>query len=128
MFTPGLWRMRKFADAVPEMLNLQREVNRLFSNMGRREPQDYPAINAWENDNGVVLTAELPGIDSEKINVSVTGNKLTLSGTTKEQTIKEGETYLRQEREQGSFQRNFQLPFQVDTQKVEAKYEKGILI
>jgi HSP20 family molecular chaperone IbpA len=41
--------------------------------------------------------------------------------------IKEGETYLRQEREMGNFQRNFQLPFQVDSKKIEARYEKGIL-
>ena len=127
MFTPGLWRVRRFAENFPEMLNLQRDVNRLFSNIVQREPQNYPAINIWEKDDHIVLTAELPGIDSEKIDISVTGNKLTLSGKSKEQLIEEGDAYLRQEREHGSFLRNFHLPFQVDTQKVEAKYEKGIL-
>ena len=127
MFTPGLWRIRRFAETVPEMLNLQREVNRIFANMGRREPQDYPAINVWEKDDSIVLTAELPGVDAEKINISVTGNNLTLSAKSKERLIKEGETYLRQERELGGFQRNLQLPFQVDTQRVEGKYKNGVL-
>jgi len=127
MFAPGLWRVKRFANTFPDMLNLQREVNRLFSNVGHREPLDYPAVNVWEKDDHVVLTAELPGIEPEKIDVSVTGNNVTLSGRAKEQILKEGETYLRQERETASFQRVFQLPFQVDSQKVGAKYEKGIL-
>ena len=127
MFNQSLWRMKKFADSVPEMMNLQREINRLFSNVGETTTLDYPAINVWQEDNSIIVTTELPGIDPEEIDISVTGATLTLSGTNKADSIKEGETYLRQERELGNFQRNFQLPFHVDSQKIEAKYEKGIL-
>ena len=127
MFNPSLWRMKKFADSIPEMMTLQREINRHFSNVGQGTTLDYPAINVWEKDDSVIVTTELPGMDPEKIDISVTGKTLTISGTSMEDPIKEGETYLRQERELGNFQRNFQLPFQVDSKKIEARYEKGVL-
>jgi len=127
MFNPSLWRMKKFADSIPEMMTLQREINRLFSNVGQGTTLDYPAINVWEKDDSVIVTTELPGMDPEKIDISVTGTTLTISGTSMEDPIKEGETYLRQERELGNFNRNFQLPFQVDSKKIEARYEKGVL-
>lgn len=127
MFTPSLWRFKRFPDAVPEMLVLQREMNRLFSNAGQRTPQDYPAVNIWENMESAVVTVELPGIDPGKIDIEVTGDVLTLSGTSNIEALKEGETYLRQERIQGSFKRKIQLSFTVDAKKVEAHYEKGIL-
>jgi len=119
--------MKKFADSVPEIMDLQREINRLFSHVGQAAASDYPAINVWERDNSLVVTTEMPGVDPENINVSVTGATLTISGVSKADPIKEGETYLRQERELGNFQRSIQLPFQVDAQKVEAKYERGVL-
>ena len=73
MFTPGLWRMKRFADSVLEMVRLQREMNRLFSNAEQNASQDYPEMNVWEKDDKIVVTAELPGIDPDKINISVTG-------------------------------------------------------
>lgn len=127
MFGPGIWRMKRFADSVPEIIDLQREINRLFSNVGQSTALGYPAINVWEKDNSLVVTTELPGMDNENINISVTGATLTISGISKADPIKEGDTYLRQERDVGNFQRNFQLPFQVDSKAVEAKYERGIL-
>jgi len=119
--------MKKFADSVPEMMHLQREINRLFSNAGQGTTLDYPAINVWEKDESLVVTTELPGMDPKNIDISVTGSTLTVSGNSKADPLKEGETYLRQERELGNFNRNFQLPFHVDSKNIEAKYEKGIL-
>jgi HSP20 family protein len=127
MFGPGIWRMKRLADSVPEIIDLQREINRLFSNVGQNTTLDYPAINVWEKDNILVVTTEVPGLDVEDINISVTGSTLTISGVSKTNPIKAGETYLRQERGLGNFQRNVQLPFQVDSKAIEAKYEKGIL-
>jgi HSP20 family protein len=127
MFDPGIWRMKKFADSVPGVIDLQMEINKLFSNVWQNTTLDYPAINVWEKDNSIIVTTELSGMDAENINVSVAGNMLTIDGTIKADPIKEGETYIRQERRLGNFQRNFKLPFSVDSAKVEAKYEKGIL-
>jgi len=119
--------MKKFADSVPGVIDLQMEINKLFSNVWQNTTLDYPAINVWEKDNSIIVTTELSGVDAENINVSVAGNMLTIAGTIKADPIKEGETYIRQERRLGNFQRNFKLPFSVDSGKVEAKYEKGIL-
>lgn len=127
MFTPSLWRVRRFADVMPEMLNLQREVNRLFSNVGQKSPGNYPAVNIWEKDDQAVVTAELPGLDPEKVDVSVTGDVLTIAGEVLPEKFGESETYLRQERSAGSFKRSVQLPFQISAKDVGAKYEKGIL-
>jgi HSP20 family protein len=127
MFTPTLWRFRRFPDVAPDLIHLQREINRLFSNAEQRTPQEYPAINIWENIESAVVTAELPGIDVEKIDIEVTGDILTLSGTNEIETLKEGETYLRQERDRIGFKRKIQLSFPVDPKKVAAHYEKGIL-
>jgi HSP20 family protein len=127
MFTPSLWRFRRLPDVAPEMARLQREMNRLFSNVGQRTPQDYPPVNIWEDMQNAVVTAELPGIDPQKVDIEVTGDILTLSGGSQVETLKENETYLRQERDHGSFKRKIQLSFPVDSKKVEARYEKGIL-
>jgi HSP20 family protein len=113
---------------MPEMMQLQREMNRLFSNMGQKLPQDYPAINIWEKDQTIVITAELPGIDLEKMDISVAGDILTIAVEAQSAPLSPGEVYLRQERGTGSFRRNVQLPFQVNAQNVQAKYEKGVLI
>jgi len=112
---------------MPEMLNLQREMNRLFSNMGQKSPQEYPAVNIWEKGGSAVITAELPGIDPEKLDISVSGDTVTISGEALRETLGDGETYLRQERGIGNFKRNIQLHFQINAQEVEARYEKGIL-
>jgi HSP20 family protein len=128
MLTPSLWRMRRFSDSVPEILRLQQEMNRLFSGAGQSASIDYPAINLWEKDGAAVVTAELPGMNIENIDISVTDNVLTISGTREEQEIKDGENYLRQERIPGSFQRSVQLPFRIEAKEVDAKYEKGILV
>jgi HSP20 family protein len=128
MFTPNFWRMRRFSESVPEILRLQQEMNRLFSNAGQSASIDYPAINVWEKNGAAVVTAELPGMSIENIDISVTDNVLTISGTKKAQELKEGENYLRQERIPGSFQRNVQLPFRIASAEVDAKYEKGVLI
>lgn len=127
MINHGLWRVRRFSDMVPEILNLQREVNRLFSDAGHKTPPQYPAVNIWEKDGAAVVSAELPGIDPEKLDIKVTGENLTIAGSAPVESLAEGETYLRQERGAGSFQRTIVLPFQVDAQAVVASYDKGIL-
>ena len=114
-----------------EMERLQREMNRLFADSfslagGRTAPQ-YPAINVWTNEDGAVITAELPGVNIEDIDISVVGDTLTLNGTRQPDKLEEGEKYHRRERNYGNFNRTFQLPFHVEADKVEAIFEKGVL-
>jgi HSP20 family protein len=75
----------------------------------------------------MVVTAELPGADPEKLDISVVGDSLTISGNREAEALKAGESYHRQERSCGRFTRTIQLPFHVDAVKVAATYERGIL-
>ncbi len=114
-----------------EMERLQKEVNRLFSNSfdiaGGRIAPTFPAINVWSNEEGAVVTAELPGLTPDSINISVVGDTLTLTGERAEVDIPEGAKYHRRERNRGKFSRSFQLPFQVEVDKVDAVFKNGIL-
>ena len=127
MFGPGIWRLGRIMDPMTEVQRLQREMNRLFSGATEIYAHDFPAVNVWRGETGAIMTAELPGIDAAKLDISVVGDSLTLSGNREFETLKEGESYHRQERAYGRFARTLQLPFHVDAAKVEAKYEKGVL-
>lgn len=127
MFGPGIWRLGRIADPFTEVQRLQREMNRLFLGASEGYAHDFPAVNVWRSDGGAILTAELPGIDAAQLDISVVGDSLTISGNRDLETLREGESYHRQERAFGRFSRTLQLPFQMDAAKVEAKYDKGVL-
>jgi HSP20 family protein len=99
-------------------------MNRLFAttaaNLGQRAAPGYPAMNVWTHEDGAAVTAELPGVNTEDIDISVVGDTLTLTGSRQPDELKEDETYHRRERGYGRFTRAFQLPFQVEADKVEA--------
>jgi len=109
-----------------EMERLRREMNRLFAN-APAGAQMYPAMNIWTNEDGAIVTAELPGFDSADIDITVEGNVLQLSGNRQPYELQEGEAYHRRERGQGRFNRAFQLPFDVEPGEVEAVFDKGVL-
>jgi HSP20 family protein len=112
------------------MDRLQREMNRLFDDNYparlRRAP-GYPAMNVWANDEGLLITAEVPGVKPEEIDVNVVGDTLTLSGVRTPDELDEDSRYHRQERGYGNFTRTIQLPFPVDVGEVEAAFKNGVL-
>ena len=114
-----------------EMDRLQSEMNRLFEvyypNRVHQAPA-YPALNVWTSDEGLNVTAEIPGVRPEDIDISVVGDTLTLSGTRKPEELDENARYHRQERGYGDFTRSLQLPFSVDVNKVEATFHNGVLM
>lgn len=109
---------------------LRREMNRLFSEWPTRArwgaAQGYPAMNVWTDEDSAVVTAELPGIVLDDIEISVEDDTLTLRGQRRLEQP-EGATFHRRERRQGSFLRSFRLPFRVDTAKVDATFTRGVL-
>ncbi len=113
-----------------EMERLRREMNRLFSDWPWRTrwatAPSYPAMNVWMDENGAVLTAELPGVQLDDIDITIEEDTLTLRGERKPDEV-EGVTYHRQERRFGSFLRTFRLPFRVDADQVEATFKDGVL-
>jgi HSP20 family protein len=87
----------------------------------------FPAINVWANEDGVAVSAKLPGVTAENIDVSVKENTVTIAGTREPEALDEGQKFLRRERRDGDFSRTFRLPFMVDSNGVEAVFENGML-
>ncbi len=88
----------------------------------------FPPVNLWENEKGLVLTAELPGLDASQLDVSLEKDSLTISGGRAGEPGKtEGEDHIRRERWYEPFKRTIELPFDVDPEKCDASYEKGVL-
>jgi len=126
-FVPSVWRERS---SLPPMDRLQREMNRLFDEFGAvrfRSAPSYPALNVWASESGLTVTAEVPGVQPEDIDISVVGETLTLSGARKPDEHNEEVRYHRQERGYGNFTRSLQLPFPVNIPAVEATFKNGIL-
>ena len=119
--TPSVWK---------EMESLQREMNKLFNNFGPSRWQaaaGYPAMNVWANEDSVLITAEVPGVDPKDIDVSVLGDTLTLTGIRHPLELPEGARFHRRERGYGKFSRTLKLPYTVDVKKVAAKFKNGSL-
>ncbi len=105
---------------------LNREVGSIFT-MPRRQAAAYPPLNVHTGEEDVVITTEIPGIDVADIDLSVTGDVLSIKGTRKPHESKEGETWHRRERGSGSFYRTVQLPYNVESSRVQADYVNGVL-
>ena len=114
-------------DPLREMEQLERDWSKLFSGFGRAAAVQYPPVNVFTSEEDVVVTSELPGVNPEDVDLTITGDVLTLKGTRRRQELGEGQTWHRRERGYGDFYRTIQLPYNVDSAKVEAKYNKGIL-
>lgn len=107
---------------------LHREMNCLFSSGYEYVPEeDFPAINVWENGESASITAELPGVTPDSIDISVLGKTLTIKGSLEPEELKDGVKYHRQERNEGEFSRSIELPFRVESGKVGASFTKGVL-
>lgn len=86
-----------------------------------------PSLNVTENDNGYVVTVEVPGMKPEDVTVEVVEGNLQISGEKKEEQEEKGKTFHRIERRHGEFRRLIQLPGTVEADKVEASYGDGVL-
>lgn len=110
-----------------EMSRLQREMNRVFRDVEHTQMPSYPAVNIWTKSDEAIVTVELPGYEVDNLNISVVDDNLTIKGERPAVELKEGETYHRQERACGGMSRTIRLPFNIESDKVEAKMNNGIL-
>jgi len=117
-------KMLRLWDPFQEMAAFERDFDRLLT---RSRTGGYPPVNVYTDENDVMITSEIPGIDPATIDLSVTGDTLTLKGDRKPQELKNGDTWHRQERGYGSFSRTIRLPYIVEGNKVNAAYEHGVL-
>ncbi len=119
--TPSIWHeMRRMQD---EMDKLTRE----FSPRNTQSNRSYPAVNIWADEESAIITAEIPGVSKDELDINVTGDTLTLSGSRKPEDLPQGAKYHRQERNYGEFSRSIRLPYTVDVNKVKASFKNGIL-
>jgi len=86
-----------------------------------------PAIDVAENDKSYKITAELPGMEAKNVDVSVSGDTLTIKGEKRQEKEEKEENYYLCERSFGSFQRSFSLPAGVDRDKISSELTKGVL-
>lgn len=119
--------MRAAWDPLREFRLLQRDMNEVLGRSGRRRTAEFPPMNIWANNEGAILTTEIPGIDPDKLEINVLGDTLTLRGERPEPSSDEGNTFHRRERGFGPFSRTVQLAFRVDPSKVAANYAEGQL-
>ena len=86
-----------------------------------------PTIDISEGRKDITVKAEIPGIEAKDFDISIDGRLLTIKGEKKQERKQKEETYYRVERSYGYFNRTIELPAEVDPDKVEAKYKRGIL-
>src|SRR5437879_677519 len=113
-------------DEFPAGLRLfQDSLSRLFSEPASRPWS--PAVDIYENENELVIKADVPEIDPKNVGIQLENGTLTLKGERKFEQEKSGKGFHRIERSYGSFVRAFSLPDTVDAEKVKADYKNGVL-
>lgn len=115
-----------------ELQSLQQEMNRLFgtffdspsASSGR---QWLPAMDLVETDHEYVLRADLPGVGEDDVNIELEDNVLTVSGERAAEHEANAEGFYRVERVSGSFARSLTLPAGVDSDRIQASFNRGVL-
>lgn len=117
-----------------EMMSLRNAMDRLFEDSFVRPSriwQDGGAelipVDMYQTDNDVVVKASLPGFKPEEVDISISGDTLTIKGEHKEEKETKDENYFRKELRYGSFNRVLPLPVQIKSDKAEALFENGVL-
>ena len=122
-------------DPFRDMTTLRDKMNRLFEDTFAQRGEDkdmissawLPAVDIFESDQELVLTAEVPGIEEKDIEISLENNVLSIRGERKFEKETKEENYHRIERSYGTFYRSFTLPNYVDPEKINAVHENGVL-
>jgi HSP20 family protein len=118
-----------------DLASVQVELNRLFDRTFAGAPSVRPSAGStWipsmdvvEAQDRIVATLELPGIAPDQVEISIEDSTLTVSGTREQADEVEGERYHRVERRYGAFRRSIALPESADADRVEARFDKGVL-
>jgi HSP20 family protein len=122
-------------DPFRDLVTLREKMNRLFEDAftSRGEERDLiastwtPAVDIYETENELILSAEIPGIDEKDVEIKVEDNTLSIKGERKFEKETKEENYHRIERSYGSFYRSFTLPNYIDQDKIQAVHENGVL-
>ena len=121
-------------DPFRELSTIQDRMNRLFQDAysptreeGLSTAAFAPPADVYEDENHVTLKLEIPGIDEKDLDIRVENNNLIIRGERKFEKEEKEENFRRVERQYGTFVRSFTLPPAVDTDNINANYDKGVL-
>lgn len=109
---------------------LQQNMNQAIRGERESSPytgERYPMLNVWTSDDGLMIEADMPGVDPADVDVSVMGDELTISGKVNAKPHAENVVLHRQERPHGEFSRSLKLPYRVENDKVSAQFQDGVL-
>ena len=112
--------------------DLEREVDRMLQGVnlslhGLRSARRFPQVNLIEAEDHFLLTAEVPGVEISDLEVTAVGGRLTIKGVRHPPEEARDDTFRRQERFQGNWQRTIQLPDRVEEDGLKAEYSAGVL-
>ena len=116
-----------------EMVTLREAMDRLFDDAFMRPASmtgpnwQVPSVDMYQTDDNIVIKVALPGIKPDEVQISVTGEVLTLKGEVKQEEEVEEKAYHIREQRWGSFERTIILPTDVVADKAKADFENGIL-
>ncbi len=110
-----------------DMRRMRWDMDFLLGGTSGPVQSNFPAMNMWAGDEGVIVTAEIPGVLPENLDITVKDDRLTVSGDRNHDELLEGVHYNRRERGHGEFSRTLQLQHQVDAENVKATFRNGIL-
>lgn len=116
------------SDPFADMRRMQSEMNRLMT--GSRtlgQSATYPALNFWAGQDSIVVSTELPGLTEQDIELTVKDSTLSIRGTYPVPESGDTIVWHRRERVDGTFLRSVDLPFHVNADQVEARFENGVL-
>jgi HSP20 family protein len=120
-------------DPWSEMLTLREAMNQLLQDSYVRPgatggpTADAPALDVFEDADNIEVSASLPGLRPEDVDITIQGDMLTIKGQRKEQAERKQGSYLVREQRSGAFYRSIQLPVMVDSNKAQAQFEHGVL-
>jgi len=111
---------------------MDRMIDDFFRDFDRASVQEKrgvfsPRVDVLDTDKEVTVTAELPGLGENDVELSLTSDALTIKGEKKAEREDKGKGYYRMERSYGAFSRTIPLPAEIESAKVDAKFTKGIL-
>lgn len=120
--SPAQW------DPFADLRQLQSQMNRMFEGTPRATSDGaWPPVNMWLGDDSLVVTAEMPGVGTDDIDLTVRENTLTIAGKRTAPTEDENAAWHRRERPWGEFSRSIRLPLRVDPDKVRARAKNGVV-
>ncbi len=135
LFRPGsLWSRSE--NPFRELNRLQRQVDRMFEEMGGGWSEELPASRSWgfspacdvqETDSHYLMSFDLPGVKKDDIHIDLVGNELRVSGERHEEHETKGTSRYQMERAHGSFTRTFTLPQGIRPEQIETDYRDGVL-